>query len=109
MDGAVPNRDTEGANKRDYSVDKTQEDELGMVNALHERLRGFFWRFRGVATRRLQCYLWWFYWEEQARRSDAGREGMLRSHVANGRYETRRRALEAEAQPFWDYWAKRAA
>lgn len=92
-----------------YGAREAGEDELGMVNALHERLRGFLWRFRGVATRRLQRYLWWFCWEEQARRSDAGREGMLRSHVANGRYETRRRALEAEAQPFWDYWAKRTA
>ena len=92
-----------------YGAREAGEDELGMVNALHERLRGFLWRFRGVATRRLQRYLWWFCWEEQARRSDAGREGMLRAHVANGRYETRRRALEAEAQPFWDYWAKRAA
>lgn len=87
-----------------YSSKNAGADELGMVNALHERLRGFLWRFRGVATRRLQRYLWWFCWEEQARRSDAGREGMLRSHVANGRYFTTRRMLEAEAQPFWEYW-----
>lgn len=48
-----------------------------MVDALHGRLRGFPWRSRGVATRRLQRYLWWFCWEEQAGRSDATREGML--------------------------------
>lgn len=91
-----------------YGSREAGEDELGMVNALHERLRGFLWRFRGVSTRRLQRYLWWFCWEEQARRSDAGREGMLRSHVANGRYLTTRRMLEAEAQPFWGYWERRA-
>lgn len=91
-----------------YGSKVAGEDELGMVNALHERLRGFLRRFRGVATRRLQRYLWWFCWEEQARRSDAAREGMLRSHVANGRYSTPRRALEAEAQPFWGYWEEGA-
>lgn len=92
-----------------YGSGEAGEDELGMVNALHERLRGFLWRFRGVATRRLQRYLWWFCWEEQARRSDASREAMLRAHVANGSYATGRRALEAEAQPFWEYWEARAA
>lgn len=66
-------------------------------------------RFNGVSTRRLQRYLWWFCWEEQVRRSDATREGMLRAHVANGRYSARRRDLEAEAQPFWEYWGRPAA
>lgn len=80
-----------------------------MVDALHERLRGFLWRFRGAATRRLQRYLWWFCWEEQPMRSDATREGMLRAHFANGRCESRRRDLEAEPQPFWLCWEARAA
>ena len=92
-----------------YGSGEAGEDELGMVNALHERLRGFLWRFRGVATRRLQRYLWWFCWEEQSRRSDATREGMLRAHVANGRYGSRIRDLVAEPQPFWGYWADWAA
>lgn len=82
-------------------------DELGMVNALHKRLRGFLWRFRGVSTRRLQRYLWWFCWEERAKRSDASREAMLRAHVANGSYESTRRDLEEEPQPFWDFWESR--
>ena len=85
------------------------DDELGMVNALHERLRGFLWPFRGVSTRRLQRYLWWFCWEEQARRSDASRERMLSAHVAHGRYASRRRDLEADEQPFWGYWEGRSA
>ena len=105
----APLAEAGAASHNRYGAREAGEDELGMVNALHERLRGFLWRFRGVATRRLQRYLWWFCWEEQARRSDAAREGMLRAHVANGRYETRRRALEAEEQPFWEYWEGRAA
>lgn len=92
-----------------YGSAEAGEDELGMVNALHARLRSFLSRFNGVSTRRLQRYLWWFCWEEQARRSDATREGMLRAHVANGRYSARRRDLEAEAQPFWEYWGRPAA
>ena len=106
---AAPLAEAGAAAHNRYGSKVAGEDELGMVNALHERLRGFLWRFRGVATRRLQRYLWWFCWEEQARRSDATREGMLRAHVANGRYEARRRALEAEAQPLWGYWEAGAA
>lgn len=90
-----------------YGAADAGEDEIGMVNALHERLRGFLWRFRDVSTRRLQRYLWWFCWEEQVRRSDASREAMLRSHVANGSYESTRRDLEEEPQPFWDFWESR--
>ena len=59
-----------------------------------------FVRHCSAAPRCLQCYLWWFCWEGQVRRSEASREGMLRACVANGRYEARRRRLEAEAQPF---------
>ena len=104
---AAPLAEAGAAAHNRYGSGEAGEDELGMVNALHERLRGFLWRFRGVATRRLQRYLWWFRWEEQARRSDATREGMLRAHVANGRYESRRRDLEDEPQPFWGYWDAR--
>ena len=70
------------------------EDERGMVNALHKRLRGFLWRFRGVFARRLHRYLWWFCWEEQVRRSDASHVAMLRAHVASGSYVCRLRDLE---------------
>lgn len=106
---AAPLAEAGAASHNRYGSKEAGGDELGMVNALHERLRGFLWRFRGVATRRLQRYLWWFRWEEQARRSDASREGMLRDHVANGRYSARRRDLEAEAQPFWGYWEAKGA
>lgn len=104
---AAPLAEAGAASHNRYGAADAGEDELGMVNALHERLRGFLWRFRGVSTRRLQRYLWWFCWEEQARRSDASREAMLRAHVANGSYESTRRDLEEEPQPFWDYWESR--
>lgn len=104
---AAPLSEAGAASHNRYGAADAGEDELGMVNALHERLRGFLWRFRGVSTRRLQRYLWWFCWEEQVRRSDASREAMLRSHVANGSYESTRRDLEEEPQPFWDFWESR--
>lgn len=91
---AAPLAEAGAASHNRYGAADAGEDELGMVNALQERLRGFLWRFRGVSTRRLQRYLWWFCWEELARRSDALREVMLRAHVANGSYESRRRDLE---------------
>ena len=104
---AAPLSEAGAASRNRYGAADAGEDELGMVNAPRERLRGFLWRFRGVSTRRLQRYLWWFCWEEQARRSDASREAMLRAHVANGSYESTRRDLEEEPQPFWDYWESR--
>ena len=42
---------------------------LGMVNALHQQLKGFLGRFAGVSTRHLGHYLAWFQWVEQTRRS----------------------------------------
>lgn len=104
---AAPLSEAGAAPRNRYGAADAGEDGLGMVNALHERLRGFLWRFRGVSTRRLQRYLWWFCWEEQARRSDASREAMPRAHVANGSYESTRRDLEEEPRPFWDFWESR--
>ena len=104
---AAPLAEAGAASRNRYGAADAGEDGLGMVNAPRERLRGFLWRFRGVSTRRLQRYLWWFCWEERARRSDASREAMLRSRVANGSYESTRRDLEEEPQPFWDFWESR--
>ena len=84
------------------------EDELGMVNALHSRMESFLAPFNGVSTRRLPLYLSWFCWEEQARRSDATRLGMLAPQVANGTTDLRIRAMWDEPQPFFDeYWGGR--
>ena len=81
------------------------EDELGMVNALHARLETFLAPLDGVSTRRLPLYLAWFCWEEQARRSDATRLGMLAPQVAHAVTELRVRAMWDEPQPFFDeYW-----
>ena len=51
-----------------------------------------------------RLYLSWFCWEEQARRSDATRVGMLSSQVANGTTGLRIRAMWDEPQPFFEYW-----
>lgn len=90
-----------------FNASEAGPDELGMVNALHSRLRAFLGRFCGVSTRRLDLYLRWFEWTEQARRSDASRVSMLSAQAANGRYSIRRRSLFAEPRPFWDYWEGR--
>lgn len=88
-----------------YNSKAAGEDELGMVNALHSRLESFLAPFNGVSTRRLPLYLDWFCWEEQARRSDATRLGMLAPQVANGTTALRVRAMWDEPQPFFDeYW-----
>ena len=78
------------------------EDELGMVSALHSRMESFLAPFNGVSTRRLPLYLAWFCWEEQARRSDATRLGMLAPQVANGTTDLRIRAMWDEPRPFFD-------
>lgn len=90
-----------------YNSKVAGEDELGMVNALHSRLGKFLAPFNGVSTRRLPLYLSWFCWEEQARRSDATRLGMLASQVANGTTGLRIRAMWEEPQPFFEYWGGR--
>ena len=91
-----------------YNAEEAGEDELGMVNALHQRLELFLRGFNGVSTRRLPHYLSWFCWEEQARRSDATRLGMLAPQVANGATDMRVRALWDAPQPFFEeYWGGR--
>ena len=91
-----------------YNSKEAGEDELGMVNALHARMETFLAPFNGVSTRRLPHYLSWFCWEEQARRSDATRLGMLAPQVANGTTALRIRAMWDEPQPFFDeYWGGR--
>lgn len=87
-----------------YNSKVAGEDELGMVNALHSRMAAFLAPFNGVSTRRLPLYLSWFCWEEQARRSDATRLGMLAPQVANGTTGLRIRAMWEVPQPFFEYW-----
>jgi hypothetical protein len=89
---------------RRYLAKEAGEGELGAVNSLHSRLSTFLAPFNGVSTRRLQRYLDWFCWEEQARRSPSTRGALLAPQVAGGSYSVRRAALIDEGQPFWDYW-----
>ena len=81
---------------------------LGMVNALHQRLKKFLGRFAGVSTRRLGHYLAWFQWSEQARRSGSRPAGVMSGQAAAGRYENTWSMLASAPQPFWDYWEGRA-
>ena len=83
--------------------------ELGMVNAMHARLKGFLARFRGVSTRRLGHYLDWFLWDEQTRRSDADRADTLSGQAATGGYDNTRLALAREPRPLWSYWEDKLA
>lgn len=82
---------------------------LGMVNALHQRLKRFLGRFAGVSTRWLSHYLAWFGWAEQARRSGSRPSRTLSGQASVGRYEHTRAALLALPQPLWGYWERRGA
>ena len=81
--------------------------ELGLVNAMHQRLRIFLEPFHGVSTRWLGRYLDCFRWLEQARHSDADRGDTLSGQVARGSYGSTRRDLIDMPQPLWDYWEAR--
>jgi hypothetical protein len=90
-------------------TDLQKDGELGMVNALHQRLSIFLAGFHGVSTKWLDHYLSWFMWLEQARRSDADRLRTLSGQAAAGPYEHTRRQMIDHPQPFWDYWEKQTA
>ena len=96
----------------EYARLKAGTDEacegLGLVNALHQRLKVFLDRFRGVATRRLSRYLSWFCWVEQTRRVDYMYYDTLEAQATRGRYRSSRAETFAEAQPFWSYWERKA-
>ena len=83
--------------------------ELGLVNAMHQRLREFLLPFHGVSTKWLGHYLACFLWCEQARHSDARKEDTLSGQLAGGRYVHTRRELIDMEQPFWSYWKDRGA
>lgn len=83
--------------------------ELGLVNALHQKLHVFLEPFHGVSTKWLGRYLWCFLWLEQARRSDADRRGMLSGQLTCGRYSRTRRDLIDMPQPLWNYWEQRTS
>ena len=84
-----------------------KDGELGMVNALHQRLSIFLAGFHGVSAKWLDHCLPWFMWLEQARRSDADRLRMLSGQAAAGSYENTRRQMGERPQPFWDYWERK--
>ena len=90
-------------------TDLQKDGELGMVNALHQRLSIFLAGFHGVSAKWLDHCLSWFMWLGQARRSDADRLRTLSGQSASGSYEHARRQMIDRPQPFWDYWEKQTA
>lgn len=98
-----------GAGEHDAAPASEAAGSLGMVNALHQRLKRFLGRFAGVSTRRLGHYLAWFQWSEQARRSGSRAARVLSGQAAAGRYENTWAMLVCAPQPFWEYWEGRAA
>ena len=63
----------QGAAAHDAAPASEAAGSLGMVNALHQRLKQFLGRFAGVLTRRLGYYLAWFGWAEHTSSNPAGR------------------------------------
>lgn len=80
---------------------------LGMVNAVHKRLADFLRPFNGVATRRLQRYLWWFCWQEQFRHGAADRRELACCVALSGGYGTTRAEIFAEPRFQMGYWEAR--
>ena len=78
--------------------------ELGLVNAMHQRLREFLLHFHGVSTKWLGHYLACFLWIEQAKHSERDKKDTLSGQLAGGRYVHTRHALIEMEQPFWSYW-----
>lgn len=71
---------------------------LNALNAVHSALKHFAARFRGLASRRMQRYMWWFCWHESFSGAGAprARAASLIGLLAAGRYRTTRRGLFAE-------------
>lgn len=80
---------------------------LGMVNALHKRLADFLRPFNGVATRRLQRYLWWFSWTEQFRHGAADMRGLVQREALHGGYDATIREIFREPRFQMEYWEAR--
>lgn len=74
------------------------EHALNALNAVHSALKNFIARFRGVASRRMQRYMWWFCWQASYRGAGGSRAATsaLLSILAVGRYRTTWRALFRE-------------
>lgn len=98
-----------GAGAHEAAPASEAAGSLGMVNALHQRLKRFLGRFAGVSTRWLSHYLAWFGWAEQARRSGSRPARTLSGQASVGRYEHTRAALLSMPQPLWGYWERRGA
>ena len=77
---------------------------LGMVNAVHARLKAFLRGFKGVATRRLQRYLDWYCWTEQFRGGLADRGDLVAREATTGTYEATIRDIFLEDRFDMGYW-----
>lgn len=77
---------------------------LGMINALHSRLRQFMSGFHGVASHLLKHYLDWFCYKDSFRATEGDKQELLAYHEAYGRYETTRRGYINSAHVIDGYW-----
>lgn len=93
---------------RHEEVDREAEADgmLRAINELHGRLDHFLAHFKGVSTRWLQRYLWWFEWTERARRLAADARAALAEVAAAGTYLQGRGEMLRSDRPFFDYWRK---
>lgn len=80
--------------------DETRLGELGLINALHQRLKDFLRGFHGVSTKWLNHYLWFFQWIEQVRYTEADSTQILSRHTATGTYTIRRSLLKTLPKTF---------
>ena len=89
------------------SKPKQGERSLGMVNAAHRRFDDWMRPFNGVATRRLQRYIWWHVWEVQFRASDARWDELTTREAMTGTYEARVSTIFNEPRFSMSYWEER--
>ena len=80
------------------------KSSLGIVNAVHARLKAFLRGFKGVATRRLQRYLDWYCWTEQFRGGLADRGDLVAREATTGTYEATVREIFREDRFDMGYW-----
>ena len=90
-----------GAASHEASPTGEAASDLGMVNALHQRLKRFMGRFTSVPARRPSHYLALFGRVEQARRPSSRAVRVLSGQASVGHHKHTRVALFSVPQPLW--------
>ena len=92
--------------RREVDPKDPSTGDIGMVNALHSRLKAFLRRFNGVSTRRLQRYLDWFRYAESFKGGGMDRRERLFMHEAEGWYWKTRDYTHCECGNVMVYWTR---